>query len=237
MADIFGMAMTDFWHHRYTEDIKTHSSLGDGDTIPLPYLFRDFDQMPEVEQWALEMARGKVLDIGCGAGSHALYLQEKGMGVCGLDSSQGCISVCRERGLLSTVTGPILKYGDGTHDTLLLPMNGIGLAGTLAGLGPFLRHLATLLRPGGQILLDSSDIIYMYDRDQDGGYWIPGGSAYYGEVVFTMEYKNSRSDPFPWLYVDYNTLQNAAVDNGLECELILEGEHYEYLARLRPPTK
>src|SRR5690606_5526262 len=188
--------------------------------------------MPEVEQRALEMAQGKVLDLGCGAGNHSLYLQENGMEVCGLDSSQGCIAVCRERGLLSTVISPILEYGEETYDTLLLPMNGIGLAGTLEDLGPFLKHLVSLLRPKGQILLDSSDIIYMYDRDPDGGYWIPGDSAYYGEVTFTMEYKNERSDPFPWLYVDYNTLQNAAVDNGLAGEVILEGEQNEYLARL-----
>lgn len=226
------MALMDYQHHRYSEDIKTFSTLGDQDTIPLPYLFRNFDQMPEVEQRALEMAQGKVLDLGCGAGNHSLYLQENGMEVCGLDSSQGCIAVCRERGLLSTVISPILEYGEETYDTLLLPMNGIGLAGTLEDLGPFLKHLVSLLRPKGQILLDSSDIIYMYDRDPDGGYWIPGDSAYYGEVTFMMEYKNERSDPFPWLYVDYNTLQNAAVDNGLACELILEGEQNEYLARL-----
>jgi len=234
MADIFGMATKDFMNDRYTEDIITFSSLGDTDTIPLPYLFREFDQMPKVEQLALEMAKGKVLDLGCGAGSHALYLQERGLEVCGLDSSQGCIEVCRERGLRCTVLRTVLGYGDDTHDTLLLPMNGIGLAGTLADLGPFLKHLATLLRPGGQILLDSSDIIYMYDRDPDGGYWIPGDSAYYGEVVFTIGYNGSRSDPFPWLYVDFNTLQRAAAANDLECELVLEGENYEYLAKLTP---
>lgn len=236
MADIFGMATMDYLRERYTEDIITFSSLAGRDSIPLPYLFRDFAQMPKVEQKALELAQGKVLDLGCGAGSHALYLQEIGLEVCGLDSSPGCIAVCRERGLRRTVLSSVLAYGEGTHDTLLLPMNGIGLAGTLEKLGPFLNHLATLLRPGGQILLDSSDIIYMYDADTDGGYWIPGDSAYYGEVVFTLEYKKAKSDPFPWLYVDYNSLQNAAAANGLHCELILEGDHYEYLARLSPRT-
>ena len=67
----------DYWREGHAEDIRTFSSLAGEDVIPLPYLFRDFDQMPAVEQRALELARGKVLDIGCGAGSHALYLQEK----------------------------------------------------------------------------------------------------------------------------------------------------------------
>jgi|SRR5690606_8461625 len=234
MADIFGEALRDFWEDRYTQDIMTHSTLGGEDSIPLPYLFRNFDQMPEVERRALELARGKVLDIGCGAGGHALHLQEKGMEVTGLDSSPGCISICRERGLQSTVQCPIMEYRDQGYDTLLLPMNGIGLAGTLENLGAFLAHLASLLRPGGQILMDSSDIIYMFDQDSDGGYWIPGDTHYYGEVTFTMAYKNFRSEPFPWIYVDYNTLHYAAVENGLACELIYEGDHYEFLARLGP---
>lgn len=232
MTDLFGKAMMDYWREGHTEDIKTFSSLAGEDVIPLPYLFRDFGQMPEVEQRALELAKGKVLDIGCGAGSHALYLQEKGLEVTALDSSKGCIEVCRERGVRSTVISPILDYGKDTFDTLLLPMNGIGLAGTLEDLGPFLRHLTSLLRPGGQLLLDSSDIIYMFEQDEDGGYWIPGDIPYYGEVVFTMEYKDLRRGPFPWIYVDFNTLHNMCSAQGLDCELVLEGEHFDYLAKL-----
>jgi hypothetical protein len=111
-------------------------------------------------------------------------------------------------------------------------MNGIGIVGELKKLGKFLAHLKTLLRPGGQILLDSSDIIYMFETDDDGGYWIPDSPSYYGEVTFEMEYKKERTDPFKWLYIDYNTLQRAAVHANLECELIQEGEHYDYLAKL-----
>jgi len=232
MVDLFGEAVMDYWREGHAEDIKTFSSLAGEDVIPLSYLFRDFDRMPEVEQRALELARGKVLDIGCGAGSHALYLQEKGLEVTALDSSKGCIAVCRERGLRFTVTSPILDYRKDTFDTLMLPMNGIGLAGTLEDLGPFLRHLASLLRPGGQLLLDSSDIIYMFEQDEDGGYWIPGDTPYYGEVVFSMQYKKLKSGPFPWVYVDFNTLQETGSAQGLDCELLMEGEHFDYLARL-----
>lgn len=234
MADIFGLASIDYWQDRYTEDIKTFSSLSGGDIIPVPYLFRDFDQMPEVEQKALELARGRVLDIGCGAGSHALHLQEKGLEVTALDRSEGCIAVCRERGLTSVRNASILDFGEGGFHTLLLPMNGVGLAGTLEELPAFLGHLASLLLPGGQILLDSSDIIYMFDRDDDGGYWIPGDTVYYGEVVFELEYKKLKSGPFPWVYVDFNSLHTVCGAIGLECELLWEGEHFDYLAKLSP---
>jgi hypothetical protein len=70
----------------------------------------------------------------------------------------------------------------------------------------------------------------MFDDDEDGGKWIPG-DTYYGELTFTISYKNQTEEVFPWLYLDYNTLQNAAHANGLQCQLVCEGEHFDYLAR------
>jgi len=232
MADVFGMALKDYQNGHYTEDIKTYSSLYEEDVIPIPYLFRTFNEMPKIEQKALQLAQGKVLDIGAGAGSHALYLQNKGYGVTALDNSEGAIDVCKDRGIKSTLLNNILDYSEEKYDTLLLLMNGIGLAGKLKNLSPFLQHLASLLLPNGQILLDSSDIVYMFEQDDDGGYWIPNDGTYYGEVEFEMEYKKQKSKPFDWVYVDINTLQNACESNGLNCELILSGEHYDYLAKL-----
>ncbi|MDC6366646.1 MULTISPECIES: class I SAM-dependent methyltransferase [Flavobacteriaceae] len=232
MADVLGKALMDYHQGNYTEDIKTFSSLDEEDVLPLPYLFRNFEEMPKLEQKALELAYGNVLDVGCGAGNHALYLQQKGFAITALDNSQGAIEVCKARGVHSVCSIPILEYNKTQFDTILLLMNGIGLAGTLPNLDTFLKHLSTLLRPNGQILLDSSDIIYMFDQDEDGGHWIPNNGNYYGEVTFTMSYMGQNSMPFPWLYLDYNTLQNACWANNLECELILKGEHYDYLAKL-----
>jgi hypothetical protein len=111
-------------------------------------------------------------------------------------------------------------------------MNGAGMCGRLSRISDFLQKLKYLLNPGGQILLDSSDIIYMFDEDEDGGKWIPTDMEYYGEVIFNVAYKGEKEEPFNWMYIDYNTLQNAAHANGLNCELVLEGEHYDYLAKL-----
>lgn len=222
----------DFHQGTNSGDIRTYSSLDEEDTLPISYMFRNFEEMPTIEQKALQRCRGTILDIGCGAGSHAIYLQQQGFEVTGLDSSEGAIKVCRQRGVKHTVHENILNYKGQGFDTLLLLMNGIGVAGELGELAVFFAKLKSLLNPGGQILLDSSDIIYMFETDEDGGYWIPDGVDYYGEVTFTMEYKNKKSKPFSWLYVDFNTLQRAANFNGLNCELIFEGEHYDYLARL-----
>ena len=232
MTDVFGMALIDYQKGEYSEDIKTYSSLDEEDIIPIPYLFRTYDEMPKIEQKALQMSHGKVLDIGAGAGSHALHLQSKGLDVTALDNSEGCINICKERGVQSTVLSDILDYNNDRYDTLLLLMNGIGLTGKLNNLNQFLQHLTSLLQPKGQILMDSSDIVYMFEQDEDGGYWIPNDGSYYGEVTFEMEYKGHKSEPFDWVYIDFNTLQNACESNGLDCELVTSGEHYDYLAKV-----
>ena len=230
--DILGTALLDYQKGNYSEDIITYSSLNEEDVLPLPYMFREFKDMPEIEQKALSLCSGKVLDVGCGAGSHALYLQNMGLSVTGLDASKGAIEVSKLRGLKNAIYGNLEDYQGQQYDTILILMNGVGLAGTLNGLEQFFTKLKSLLKNNGQILLDSSDIIYMFENDEDGGYWIPDNVNYYGEVSFSMEYKKQKSQSFPWLYVDYNTLQRAASYNNLTCKLVMEGEHYDYLARL-----
>lgn len=233
MADIIGTALLDFHSGKYTEDIRTHSSLGEDDSIPLPYLFRNCHQMPALEQKAIELSQGKVLDVGCGAGNHSLHLQKNGLDVTTLDSSKGAIAVCSKRGVTSMVHSSILEYSEAKFHTLLL-MNGLGLAGNLDKLDGFLTHLKSLLLPDGQILVDSCDIIYMFDTDDDGGIWVPGNKKYYGEVTFWMEYKNQRTEVFDWLYLDFTTLKTACADLNFDCELVTRGKHYDYLAKLSP---
>lgn len=230
--DILGKALLDFQKGMYTEDIKTISSLDEEDVMSIPYLFRDFKEMPPIEQKALELCQGKVLDVGCGTGSHSLYLQKNGFEVTALDQSPGAIEVCRKRGIRNSIQKEFLLYSETGFDTLLFLMNGIGISGKLQKLSSFFRHANRLLNPDGQILLDSSNIIYMFDQDEDGGHWIPGDVDYYGEVSFQMHYKNEKGAVFDWLYLDFDTLATYSKTVNLHCEMISEGEHYDYLAKL-----
>lgn len=232
MKDLFGKAIFDYQTGNAPEDLITETSISEEDEMSVAYLFRDYKEMPKIEQKALQLAKGKVLDIGCGAGSHSLYLQNhKKLNVTSIDISPNAIEACRLRGLNNTRVENMLEIESEKFDTILLLMNGTGIFEKLSKISTYFQKLKSLLNDSGQILIDSSDIIYMFDEDEDGGKWIPSES-YYGELTFTLTYKNEKEDTFPWLYVDYNTLQNAAHANGLNCELILEGEHYDYLAKL-----
>lgn len=233
MKDLFGKAILDFQTNNTPENLITETSISEEDEMSVSYLFRDFTEMPKLEQRALELTKGKVLDVGCGAGSHSLYLQNvRNLDITAIDISKNAIEACQLRGLTSTQVVNILDLDTNEKfDTILLLMNGTGIFGTLKDTSKYLQKLKDLLRPNGQILIDSSDIIYMFDEDEDGAYEIPA-NGYYGELEFLLSYKGEKEHPFPWLYLDYNTLQNAAFANGLQCELILEGEHYDYLAKL-----
>lgn len=231
MKDLFGKAILDFQTRNAPEDLVTETNISEADDMSVAHLFRSYNDMPKLEKKALQLAKGKILDVGCGAGSHSLYLQEKGFDVTAIDISPNAIKACHLRGVKSARVQNLLDVENQKFDTILLLMNGTGIFGTLTETSEYLQKLQSLLNPKGQILMDSSDIIYMFDQDKDGAYLVPA-EGYYGELTFTISYKGQTEDRFPWLYLDYNTLQNAAYANGLECELVLEGKHYDYLAKL-----
>ncbi|MBE98352.1 class I SAM-dependent methyltransferase [Flavobacterium coralii] len=233
MKDLFGKAILDYQTGNAPENLLTETSISEEDEMSVAYLFRSYEEMPAIEQKALQLAKGRVLDAGCGAGSHSLYLQkERSLAVKAIDKSGNAIEACKLRGVEDARNADIMALEDEKFDTILLLMNGAGMCGRLKNITAFLQKMKSLLNPGGQILVDSSDIIYMFDEDEDGGKWIPGDVDYYGEVTFTISYKGETEEPFDWMYIDYNTLQNAAHANGLDCELVTEGEHYDYLAKL-----
>lgn len=233
--DIFGMAIKAYYHHKDETDITVHSPDFDDDIIPVSYLFRGYNEMPALEQRALDIAKGKVLDVGCGAGSHALYLQEeKNLKVTGIDISKGAVEVCKLRGLKNARSQNFFDLKGEKFDTILFLMNGTGIIGRLRNFDRFFEQVKTLLYEEGQVLIDSSDLSYLFDADEDGGIWVDMDATYYGELEFSLSYKNERSTIFDWLYTDFNTLELAASKNNFSCELIQKGEHFDFLVRLQP---
>lgn len=226
-----GQAIWDYYHDLNAENLLTETSISEIDDLPVSYLFRDFEEMNVIEQKALELSAGKTLDIGSGAGSHSLYLQnEKKLQVLALDYSPKSIEVCRLRGIENAIWADVLQYSGETFDTILLLMNGTGIFQSLEKIDHYLEKLDALLNENGQILIDSTDILYMYDRDEEGGVTVPA-NHYYGEVDYFMHYKLDTENPIKWLYLDFETFKRAAENNGFEIEKILQ-EDDSYLAKL-----
>lgn len=232
MNDLFGKALTDYYNNPGRQALTTWTNLTEEENIPLAYFFRSYEDMPQIEQKALDMAQGKVLDIGCGSGSHSLYLQNHRQLIThALDLSKGAITVAKARGVNFTHWGAIQEFSLGDFDTILLLMNGLGVAKTVGDLFQFLTHLRSILAPKGQILVDSSDLIYLFDED-DKELWMKD-DRYYGEVDFGIGYQNA-TQQFPWLYMDFTHLSEIAYRTGFNCSKIIDGKHYDYLAKLIP---
>ena len=226
-----GRAISDYYHTGKAGKLRVLSSMFYEDEIPVATLFRDFGEMPVQEQKAIELCRGKVLDVGAGSGCHSIVLKERGIEATAIDISVLSVEVMKERG----IDARNINFFDETFtekfDTILLAMNGIGIVGKIERLPMFFRSIKRLLAPGGQVLLDSSDIRYVF-MDEDGGMDIDLAAGYYGEIDYKMRYKNITGTPFDWLYIDFDTLQMYAEEHGFTCEKCIDGEHYDYLARL-----
>ena len=233
MKDLFGKALLDYHNNNYTEDLITSTNISGSDALPLPYLFRSFSEMPKIEQQALKLAKGAILDVGCGSGSHSLYLQENGLNVKAIDISKGAIEVAKNRGVKHIELRALLDETE-SFDTILLLMNGTGIFQELSQISDYLKHLKSVLNPNGQILIDSSDIQYMYE-DEDGGLWIDTNADYYGELDYFLSYKGEEETSMKWLYLDFERLQLACESVGLKCEKVMDGEHFDYLARITEP--
>jgi SAM-dependent methyltransferase len=227
--DVFGEALKDQFTKPPSETLWVHNSYDEPEEMPVDIYFRDESEMPDLELKALELCRGKVLDVGAGVGSHALVLQSRGFDVTGMDISASAVSIMIQRGLKKAVEGNILKYKEDTFDTLLFMMNGIGLTGTIKGLTTFLKDVKSLLNPDGQLIFDSSDLSYLY---QEVAFPLAG---YYGEVSFRYEYKSVKGSWFKWIYVDQQTLKSLAEKQGWKVEIVFEDDQDQYLARLSLP--
>jgi len=262
MKDILGQAIADRFHRRSSARLQVHARWGekpDGqplgsstEIMPVKTYFRSPNDMPELEWIALQHCRGRILDIGAGAGSHSLLLQKMELDVTALDISPLNAAVMKERGIknvlrrdffsLQPARDPGARRQVAPYDTLLLLMNGIGLAATLDGLHLFLQKAHTLLRPGGALVFDSSDVAYLYHGrpPKKGPSKRAGGSLsghYYGEIYYQYEYRRQRTDWFKWLFVDKRTLRRIATSEGWKMQLLFEDKFDQYLVELRPARK
>ena len=230
--DPMGAAISDYFNHHRADRLRVFSSQFEEDEIPVKELFRSIQSMPILERTALQMATGRILDVGAGSGCHTLALQEMGKEVTAIDISPLSVEAMNKRGVKDARLQNFFdKSLTGPFDTILLLMNGSGIIGKQENLPAFFHRLKEVLARDGQLLLDSSDLSYLFE-DEDGNLDIAPEDDYFGEIDFRMQYKSIKGDSFDWLYIDFNTLNLYARQAGFKAEKIEEGEHYDYLARI-----
>ena len=229
--DPMGAAIYDFFDKGKAGKLRVFSPQFDEDEIPVETLFREYDEMPELERKALDMAYGRILDVGAGSGCHSIALQDMGKQVEAIDISPLSVKVMEESGVNASLVNLFDHSFVEGYDTVLMLMNGSGIIGSLQNMEAFFTRMKELLNPGGCVLMDSSDLKYLFE-DEDGSMLIDLAADYYGEIEFSMQYKQIKGDSFKWLYIDYETLNFYASQFGFKAELVCAGEHYDYLAKL-----
>ena len=150
--DPMGAAISDYFNHHRADRLRVFSSQFEEDEIPVKELFRSIQSMPVLERTALQMATGRILDVGAGSGCHAPLSNE----------------VMKQRGVKdSRLINLFDETFTETFDTVLMLMNGSGIIGTLNNMPAFFQRMKRILRPGGCILMDSSDLRYLFE-EEDG---------------------------------------------------------------------
>ena len=228
--DPMGLAIADFHATGKASKLRLFSPMFYEDEFPVATLFRDFKDMPVLEQKAVELASGRILDVGAGAGCHSLELQRRGANITAIDISPSSVETMRKRGLAHVLEQDFYDVEE-KYDTILMLMNGIGIVGTLDRMEQFFKQLDRILAPGGKVLFDSSDICYVFEGE-DGIIELPDTPGYYGEIQYQMQYGRVKGEQFDWLYIDADTMAEAAFEHGYCFEVIEHGEHYDYLGSL-----
>ena len=228
-----GAAIYDFHKNGTADVLRVFSSQFEEDEIPVADLFREYDDMPELERIALDEASGEILDVGAGSGCHSVALMKMGKSAVAIDISPLSVEVMKERGVDALQVNLYDESFDRKFDTVLMLMNGTGIIGNLDNMPVFFERMKQLLKPGGSILIDSSDLRYLFE-EEDGSLMIDLADDYYGQLDYQMQYKDVHGEPFDWLYIDFDTLAFYAEESGFDAELLAEGEHYDYLAKLTP---
>ena len=228
----FGEALEDFYNGKKNAEITLIRDDGFEWNVPIEYFFRSLKDFSNLEKEAIQLCKGKVLDMGAGVGPHSLELQRLGLEVYAIDISSHACKIMRKRGVKNVQCIDFYDLTMDSFDTILLLGRSIGFVGNLKGIKKFLSYCKTRLTPKGIIILDSIDILST--QEQDLLNYMERNrklGRYIGEGSFQMKYKNTLGDIVQNIQIDPNTLKEITQELGLSCKILCE-EDGEYLAKI-----
>lgn len=221
---ILGKALTEYYAGERSKELIVWSSKAKKEPMDMGIFFSAFDDYNEVEKEALRQCSGHILDIGAGAGRHSLWLAENGHKVRALEPDPALCKLMRQRGLQDVVEAKLEDH-NGKYDTLLLMMNGLGLAGYHDSLADYIADLGRCLAEGGQILADCSSIDYLPKgkiKEQKAD-----------EITFWFEYDGVKGEPFPWLFAEQGYALESFEKCGFRVEVLVDQPGERYLLQAR----
>jgi 2-polyprenyl-3-methyl-5-hydroxy-6-metoxy-1,4-benzoquinol methylase len=229
-----GRALLAYFEGDREAQLVIHRDDGVDEPMPISHFFRDPSEFTEVENKAIELCSGRVLDAGAGTGLHSVVLQQKGLPVTAIDISPQAVDVMSRRGVSDAHAANIYEFEGGPFGTVLMMGHGIGMVETIDGLDRFLDHTRGLVSEGGQLLLDSRDVrrtddpshLAYHETNRKAG-------RYIGEIRLHLSFREVPGPRCGWLHVDAETLAERGIANGWTSEVVLEEEDCHYLARLR----
>lgn len=232
--DPLGDAILDYFNGVRTGILLAYSDIEEPGEAPVKYFFREFNDFPPVESAAISLCEGRVLDVGAGAGCHAVVLQEMGFDVMAIDVCEKAVKVMKSRGIKNARVADFFTFdAGGKYDTILMMMNGIGIAENISGLRRFFDRAKTLLNPDGRLILDSIDMRDECTEHEKEAREKFGGREYFGEVRYRWEYGGVKGPEFWWLYIDPDRLRGVAEECGWDVEAIWPHDDDHYLALLK----
>jgi 2-polyprenyl-3-methyl-5-hydroxy-6-metoxy-1,4-benzoquinol methylase len=234
----YGQSLIDFYDGDTSAKIVVHRDDGLRSDLSMGGFFRTPTDFSPLEEAAMQLCRGHVLDVGAGAGCHSLALQDRGIRVLAIDVSPHATEIMLRRGVREVQCIDVFEYRGGPFDTLLMMGHGIGMVEDLSGLDRFLGHAHELLKPDGQIVLDSLDV-RCTDDARHLAYQEANRLAgrYLGEIRMHFTYKEQKGPAFGWLHVDSETLTDHAETASWSCQVVYREANGDYLARLTPEVE
>ena len=220
-----GSAMENYFEKNDNTPIRVFINKSEEPEMYPSVFFRPYKNMLKYEKIALKNSTGKVLDLGCGAGCHSLYLQNKGFNVTAVEVSKKSANVALSQGVNKVINEDWRNLNLKNFDTVLVLMNGMGLAESPTELKLMFRKLKSLLSKTGSILIDSTDVTYAKAD------WPMLDSEYFGKVQFELKYKG-KTQCFPWLFVDFEPAVQTAKSVKLNVEVLERARNGHFLLRL-----
>lgn len=226
--DPFGNALLAYWRGNKSIQLTHEYKSGRKVSIPVSVFFRSVKDFYTTEN-AFTYCRGRILVVGAGTGVHALELERQGYEVTAIEVNSQAVQIMKERGVKDIRQCDFFEFSKGLYDTILMLGHNIGICETVDRIEILLQKCQSLLKHGGQLLVNSVE--------ESESSEVINHNGYPGEQEFRLSYEGNIGPWMHWLHVDFETLSSKALECGWSTEKLVGDRGGGFLARLNHSCK